>query len=461
MQDLDTILTKFTEIVSWDFCNNLAKKCGFVQRSTSQLQGYEFAQAMMIPNAFLQAETLNSLAVRMQSLNSACNLSASALAQRINTKGAKEFMQACFGRVLKEFINKTVSEERDLQDLSYFSRFIIEDSTRIELDQRASKSFKGSGGLASKASIKINFSFDYFSEEFIRINFFSGIESDLTLSRHIFSELKPKDLLVRDLGYFILSQFQEIEEKGAYYVSRWKVNENVYRDRDSKTPFDLAKFLDKHIEDGQIDVTVFIGENRHAVRLVACRMCEEAVNKRRRNANKLATRRGHKISKKKIDLLKYSIFITNVPSEVLSGDSVMAIYRARWRVEMIFKEWKSCLKIHIFKGYNQERIYCFLYGRLIMILLIGKIYSILMQYAFSIGRELSGYKLINYLIADHAFARAFQKGIIERFAQGVILNIPRRLCRDKRKRFTLRKNIRKRRSYYEELNLNGLKEKIA
>jgi hypothetical protein len=49
MQDLERILAKFGEIVSSNFCDDLAKKTRFVQRSTSQIQGYEFAQSMMIP----------------------------------------------------------------------------------------------------------------------------------------------------------------------------------------------------------------------------------------------------------------------------------------------------------------------------------------------------------------------------------------------------------------------------
>ena len=68
----------------------------------------------MIPNAFLEAETLNSLAVRMQKTNRTCNLSASALAQRINTKSAVSFMKACYGKVLKEIVKQDFTELGDL-----------------------------------------------------------------------------------------------------------------------------------------------------------------------------------------------------------------------------------------------------------------------------------------------------------------------------------------------------------
>lgn len=461
MQDLEKILTKFEEFVSPNFCNDLAKKCRFIQRSTSQLQGYEFAQAMMTPNAFLEAETLNSLAVRMQKINKDCNLSASALAQRINSKGAEAFMKACFGKALKDMIRKDLAAFSELQNLSGFNRILIEDSTRAELHEKLSPYFKGSGGVASKASVKIDYIFDYLSENIVDIDFFSGNRPDQGLAGRLISMLEKDDLVIRDLGYFVLKKFQEIEEKGAYYISRWKVNEDVYESKEATAPLDLAKFLDKHTWKGVVDIEVFVGKEKHPVRLVACLMSEEAVNKRQREASRSAKRHGTTISKKKSKLLKYCIFITNVPVTILSSKSVMATYRARWRIELIFKQWKSCLKIHLFKGYNKERFHCFLYGRLIMILLLGALSPLLMQYAHGLGKELSCYKLINYLIADHAFAMAVKESKMDQFIEKLLENIPRRLCMDKRERLSLRNNVRMSNSYYNELEIIGLRANAA
>ena len=452
MYNLAKILTRFKKIVSPNSANILARKCGFIQRSTSQIKGHEFAQAMMIPNAFLEAESLNSLAVRMKSINKTCNLSASALAQRINTKTAEKFMRAYFGKVLKEVVKQDVADVSDLHNLSGFNRVLIEDSTRVELHEKLGFYFKGCGGIASKASLKIDYIFDYLSEEIVDIEFFSGNVPDQSLSGRIISLLEKDDLVIRDLGYFVLKAMQEIEKNEAYYVSRWKVSELVYTSKDAVEPVDLARFIEEHMYQGIVDVEVFIGKNKHPVRLVACRMDEEAVNKKFREANKTSKRRGAQISKKKKNLLKYSIYITNVPIAILSSTLVMAVYRARWRVELIFKQWKSCLKLHIFKGYNKERFYCFLYGRLIMCLLLGKIYPILMCYAFKLNRELSNFKLIQYLIADHAFPKAFQEEQIEKFIEQLLVDTPRRLCKDKRKRLTLRENVRMGNSYHNQLS---------
>ena len=461
MHDLGEILTKFEKIVSPNFCNDLARKVRLVQRSTSQLTGYEFAQAMMVPNAFLEAETLNSLAARMRKINKTCNLSAPALAQRINTKMAESFMKACFGKVLKEIIKKDLADLSDLHNLSGFNRILIEDSTKMELHEKLSTHFKGTGGAASKSAVKIDYIFDYLSEGFVDIGFFSGNTPDQSLANRIIHILEKNDLVIRDLGYYALERIKEIEQKWAYYISRFKSDVVVYESKEATEPLDLAKFLDRRISQGIVDIEVFVGKEKHPVRLVACLMCEEAVNKRAREANRSAKRHGTKMSKKKSSLLKYCIFITNIPKTMLSSTAIMATYRARWRIELIFKQWKSCLKLHIFKGYNKERFYCFLYGRLIMIFLLGAMYPSLMQYALTIGREVSSYKLANYLIADHAFARALLERKIDEFAAQLLEDVPRRLCMDKRKRLSLRSNVRMGNSYYNKHKMNGLSENAA
>lgn len=456
MHALKTMLAKFEEIVSPNFCNELARKTQLVQRSTSQLAGYEFARAMMTPNAFLEAETLNSLAVRMQKINSECNLSASALAQRINTKSAQKFMQACFAKVLKEVVTKELIDLSDIQNLSYFNRVLIEDSTKAELHEKLSPHFQGSGGAASKSAVKIDYIFDYLSETIVDIDFFSGNKPDQSIASRVVTILEKDDLLIRDLGYYVLERLKEIEQEEAYYISRLKTDVVVYASKEDLVSLDLAKFLEKMTSQGIVDVEVFIGKTRHPVRLIACLMSEEAVNKRRREANRSAQRQGSQVGKKKLSLLKYCIFITNISKTMLSSTSVMATYRARWRVELIFKEWKSCLKIHVFKGYNKERFHCFLYARLVMILLLGSISPPLMRYALTLGRELSCFKLIKYLIADHAFPRALLEGELDQFIAQLLKDLPRRLCMDVRKRPTLRSNVRTGKSYYNNMEMNDL-----
>ena len=257
MLDLGKILTKFENIVSPKICNELAKKTKFVQRSTSKLQGYEFVQAMAIPNGFIEAETLNSLAVRIKKINKSCDLSASALAQRINTEQAEAFMKACFGKTLKEIIRKDFSYLSDLVNFSGFNRILIEDSTKAELHEKLSPEFEGTGGTASKSAVKIDYIFDYLSEEFVHMDFFSGNVPDQTISHRIISILEKDDLVIRDLGYYALARFKEIEKKEAYFISRFKDDVLVYKSAQATEPLDLARFLEEQAFKGIIDVEVY------------------------------------------------------------------------------------------------------------------------------------------------------------------------------------------------------------
>ena len=458
MRDLEKMLTKFNEIVSPNFCNTLARECGLVQRSTSRLQGYELAQAMIIPHGFLETETLNSLAARMQTINKTCDLSASALSQRLNTPMAKNFMEKCLAETLRTMIHEEY--ERDnvkLEVFEQFSRVLVEDSTTGELHEKLSPHFKGSGGAASKAAFKINYIFDFQSGRFVDMHLCSGNIPDQKLASRIMHILEKKDLVIRDLGYFAVSHFKRMEELGAYYISRGRVDLEVYDSPTASEPLDLAKFIGKQMERGTFDKEVFIGKERHKVRMVVCEMNEAALNKRLMNANKTAKRRGTEISAKKRALLKYSIFITNIPKTLLCSRAIMAIYRARWKIELIFKQWKSCLKLHVFKGYNLDHFYSVLYGRLIMILLLGKIYPILMQHVQENGRELSEYKLTMYLVTDNRLAIALQEGKISEFTEKLLENILRRLCLDKRKRLSLRENVKQKNVYCNTLKMNELK----
>lgn len=167
-----------------------------------------------------------------------------------------------------------------------------------ELNEKLSTHYKGRGGAASKAALKINYIFDYLSEQIIDIEFTSANIPDQSLAGRIILLLEKDDLVIRDLGYYVLERLKEIEIAKAFYISRLGSNVDLFESIDSIEPLDLAKHLEKHTRAGLIDIEVFIGESRHPVRLVACLMSEEAINKRKRDANRNAQRTGRKTSEK-------------------------------------------------------------------------------------------------------------------------------------------------------------------
>ncbi len=64
-----------------------------------------------------------------------------------------------------------------------------------------------------------------------------------------------------------------------------------------------------------------------------------------------------------------NLFITNVSADILSPDQVYNLYRVRWQIELVFKTWKGVLKIDKVRKMKANRFKCYLYGKLLWIVL--------------------------------------------------------------------------------------------
>ena len=93
-------------------------------------------------------------------------------------------------KFLKKLLNKILLTYRIFHNLSGFNRVLIEDSTKAELHEKLSPYFKGSGGGASKSAVKIDYIFDYLSEQFVDIEFCSGNVPDQSLANRLISILE-------------------------------------------------------------------------------------------------------------------------------------------------------------------------------------------------------------------------------------------------------------------------------
>lgn len=67
------------------------------------------------------------------------------------------------------------------------------------------------------------------------------------------------------------------------------------------------------------------------------------------------------------------MYITNVHEKILTTKEIHDVYSLRWQIEIMFKIWKSIFNIDTVKLVKIERFKCFLYGRLISLLLSSAI----------------------------------------------------------------------------------------
>jgi len=72
--------------------------------------------------------------------------------------------------------------------------------------------------------------------------------------------------------------------------------------------------------------------------------------------------------------------MTNAPADKLPAKLVRMVYTIRWQVELLFKIWKSVFKIDKVKKMSIFRFECYIYSKLIAILLTLHIHNKLGQF---------------------------------------------------------------------------------
>jgi hypothetical protein len=173
-----------------------------------------------------------------------------------------------------------------------------------------------------------------------------------------------RDLVIRDLGYSSLRVFKAIGEKKAFYLSRYSHKIALFHPTGKR--FDLLGSLKKH---GSLDEVLLGGsEERLPIRVVAIPVPEHVAGERRR---KILHSRDRRLNPdpSHLALLGWEIFLTNIPQNIWDAKTVCRVYGVRWRIEIIFKYWKSHFKIHAFGHPTPMQVELLIYARLIYITL--------------------------------------------------------------------------------------------
>ncbi|MCP4105310.1 MAG: IS4 family transposase [Desulfobacteraceae bacterium] len=434
---------KISEVFDGTKLNDLAKKVGFVQRSTSRIEGEDFVQLMTTEILGEETVSTEGLCDILRQINPKADMTPQSLNERINKKEAAGYMREVFESAFRKNL-EPVRSEISPDMLLPFGRVFLEDSTQVRLHEKLADDFKGSGGSAGISALKIDLIYEVKQDILQKILISGGSTNDQSRADEILAEIQENDLVLRDLGYFTLKSLIGIGGKSAFFLSRLLKSVNVYfSDDKDASPVNLPKYLDKKY--GRLSVTeltVYLGEERLPCRLVAYRLPDEVVRERRGKARSTAQKKGGQRSKDYLNWLRFGFFVTNVPSEIWEPEVVGTVYRLRWQIELTFKNWKSLLNIHVLRGTRRERIECFLYGRLTAVVVMTMISGFASWYACGyLKKEASFHKLTDWLKRKDRLAKAIRSGSSDELFEELIRDISGKLCKQKRKRKTSRQML--------------------
>lgn len=421
----------------------LAREKGFIQRSSSQVTGVDFVKLLTTEILAEPRISYEGLCDRLQQLNPAVTITPQALAQRLTGAGAENYLRAVLQQSLSANLQARVAAV-DSHLLAPFRRIFLQDSTQAQLHERLAAAFKGSGGSASQASVKIDLTYEVKGQTICRLAVGAGATSDQSRAEEVVETLQATDLVIRDLGYFKLTALAQMAAKGAFFLSRLLPATGVYQsERAEAEALVLARYLNQHhANQAVIELGVAVGQaERLPCRLIAYRLPAVVVNERRRRARANATKKGRPLTHAALAWLEFACFITNVPAAIWSAPVIGTLYRLRWQVELTFKNWKSLLAIHVLKGTRPERIRCLLYGRLIVIVLLSRLSRVAAWYAQAQPqRELSMPKFLMWCQRHNRLAQLVVQGTLVQWLDQLTEALPR-LCKQKRRRLTTRQLI--------------------
>jgi hypothetical protein len=333
----------------------LGRSCGVIQRERV-LDGASLAQGLVFGWLDNPQATLDELAQAVAVCGAP--VQAQAIDQRFSPRTVEFFLQLLQTGMKEVFAAEPVAVEL----LQRFSGVYLQDSTVISLPDTCRQQWPGSGGSRgqTRAALKAQVRLELRTGRLLSL-LEAGRCPDAR-SQLQQQPLPPESLLVADLGYFDLAHFRRLDEQGVYFISRIQLHTAVYDEQGRS--FDLVKYLQSI--SGPIERRIQLGgEQRLPCRLMAVPVPNHVVRRRRQRLRQEARRRGRPVSQRQLQWCRWTVVVTNAPSEKLSIAEALVLMRARWQDELLFKLWKTLGQIDASRSVKTERILTELFAKLL------------------------------------------------------------------------------------------------
>jgi hypothetical protein len=400
---------------------------GFMKRKPRKIPPLAFLAALC-HEALRGSPSYNDLAA---AIGAASGISASrqSMAERMGPP-CLVFLQALLEHVMGRGV--TPAQAGHAHPTGRYLRVLVQDSTVIQLPAALFEAFSGvANGHASACNARIQAVYDLASMRFSAFSIDPYSKNDQKAAPDL--EIRAGDLVLRDRGYLANGEITRHVEAGADCIYRHSTR-TIYLDAVTGLPVALLDHLRRH---GHADMPVLLNNPaRTRVRLVAAPVDPATAATRRMRAKK--EMRGHAATAGVLALMDWTIFITTIPATDASFEAILAIYGMRWRIEVIFKSWKSHLEFATVHRLCETQLRILLTARLMLVAAwANNLYGPCSRHVRdSQGRELSLLKFIRHLARHPQMAGSLARMLAgdTEHEQQTLRAVARYCCYDKRKR---------------------------
>jgi IS4 transposase len=322
-----------------EWLRETAAKVGYVQRER-KIDPATLFWVLVLGFGVGAQRTLASLR-RAYETKAAETLVPSAFYYRFNGN-LVEFLKECLAHGIADLASHTSLVLSD--KLKGFKDIIVADGTIIKLHDKLAKQFPGA---RHKAELKIHTATGLAGNT-KSIGFFSGKTAEIQTIR-IGPWIKDQILLF-DLGYFKYELFSRIRKNEGHFVSRLKTTANptivsvlrTYRgnaiDIAGQKLQDVLPRLKREVIDVEVEVA-FRSPKAKKDSDDTFETYQPRTPKNKENFRLVGIFDEESAS--------YHLYLTSLSPEQLSAEDVALLYRARWSIELIFKELKRLYKLDV------------------------------------------------------------------------------------------------------------------
>jgi len=242
------------------------------------------------------------------------------------------FMQQIYRDILKNLSANILRPAADGK-LAHFKDVVVQDGSSFAVHDALAQTFGGRFTTIRPAAVELHTFLIVFHDQVIEV----AVAPDKEAERQFLppAETLTGQLLLADRGYQSLAYWAAVQAANGFFLMRGTTDLNprirTVRGRRGVLP----RFAGRRLQD------------------VIC-----ALPRHRLDLDVEWDRPGGQTLRLRLVLIwtrperAYTVLVTNVPRGILTARQVAELYRLRWQIELVFKEWKSYANLHAFTSAN-------------------------------------------------------------------------------------------------------------
>ena len=337
------IRSKLKSVISESKLNKLGKELEFTKRQRD-VCAFNMINALIASMGEGKSKSLADLSRDFNSLTGH-DLAPKPYHNQLKKSALEKVLRQVTSNALSKWVRSCYEYKKMYK--KYFTEILLHDGSTLSLHKGLKDEFPGRFTATSPAAIELHVSMNLMSNSVDSVT----ISADKESERQFLPDAKnlAQTLLMADAGYFDKSYIKELNDNDGFFIIRAALTINptvVSGIRCDNKPLKFKQGTKlKDIKDKlpkRKSFELSIQWDNQDYRLI-----------------------GFWIADKK----KYSYIITNLPAADFDLKEVGQLYRLRWQIELLFKEWKSHNQLKKFNTQNPTIVYSLVWVSLLALTL--------------------------------------------------------------------------------------------